>query len=85
MPLPTISTLPVFNTQQDKESIVNQHNRSIFIKECLRDELIYFQSSQYHVTRWNQDWSQERVKYAEMLADNWRRLMDELEGMPTAE
>lgn len=67
---------------QDKESIVQQHNRSIFVKECLRDELVTFQSSQYHVSRWNQDWAGERVKYAEMLADNWRRLLDELEGMP---
>ncbi|KAH8899018.1 hypothetical protein GQ53DRAFT_817226 [Thozetella sp. PMI_491] len=67
---------------KDKESIVNQHNRSVFVKECLRDELIYFQSTQYHVSRWNQDWAQERVKYSEMLADNWRRLLDELDGMP---
>lgn len=68
--------------QQDKESIVSQHNRSVFVKECIRDELITFQSTQYHISRWNQDWAQERVKYAEMLADNWRRLLDELEGMP---
>ncbi|KAI1338193.1 hypothetical protein F5Y15DRAFT_407802 [Xylariaceae sp. FL0016] len=67
---------------KDKESIVNQHNRSIFVKECVRDELMYFQETQYHVSRWNQDWAQERVKYSEMLADNWRRLLDELEGMP---
>ncbi|UPL04027.1 hypothetical protein LCI18_014961 [Fusarium solani-melongenae] len=67
---------------KDKESIVQQHNRSIFVKECLRDELLTFQSTQYHVSRWNQDWAGERVKYAEMLADNWRRLLDELEGMP---
>ncbi|KAI0390400.1 hypothetical protein F5Y17DRAFT_444786 [Xylariaceae sp. FL0594] len=67
---------------KDKESIVNQHNRSVFVKECIRDELIYFQQTQYHVSRWNQDWAQERVKYSEMLADNWRRLLDELEGMP---
>lgn len=72
----------VWPTMQDKESIVNQHNRSIFVKECLRDELIYFQQTQYHVSRWNQDWAQERVKYSEMLADNWRRLLDELDGMP---
>ncbi|POR38582.1 Sorting nexin mvp-1 [Tolypocladium paradoxum] len=68
--------------EKDKESIVQQHNRSIFVKECLRDELITFQTTQYHVSRWNQDWAGERVKYAEMLADNWRRLLDELEGMP---
>ncbi|RYP47117.1 hypothetical protein DL768_006791 [Monosporascus sp. mg162] len=67
---------------KDKESIVNQHNRSVFVKECIRDELVFFQQTQYHVSRWNQDWAQERVKYSEMLADNWRRLLDELEGMP---
>ncbi|KAF4459553.1 sorting nexin mvp-1 [Fusarium albosuccineum] len=67
---------------RDKESIVQQHNHSVFVKECIRDELITFQSTQYHVSRWNQDWAGERVKYAEMLADNWRRLLDELEGMP---
>ncbi|KAL2189265.1 hypothetical protein L209DRAFT_802696 [Thermothelomyces heterothallicus CBS 203.75] len=67
---------------KDKESIVNQHNRSVFVKECLRDELIYFQHTQYNVSRWNQDWAQERIKYSEMLADNWRRLLDGLEGMP---
>ncbi|KFG80895.1 Sorting nexin mvp-1 [Metarhizium anisopliae] len=70
---------------KDKESIVQQHNRSIFVKECIRDELVTFQSTQYHVSRWNQDWAGERVKYAEMLADNWRRLLDELEGMPLGE
>ncbi|KHO01227.1 Sorting nexin mvp-1 [Metarhizium album ARSEF 1941] len=67
---------------KDKESIVQQHKRSVFVKECIRDELVTFQSTQYHVSRWNQDWAGERVKYAEMLADNWRRLLDELEGMP---
>ncbi|KAG5987103.1 hypothetical protein E4U54_005137 [Claviceps lovelessii] len=70
---------------KDKESIVQQHNRSVFVKECLRDELITFQSTQYHVSRWSQDWAGERVKYAEMLAENWRRLLDELEGMPLGE
>ena len=64
---------------------MRQHNRSVFVKECIRDELRYFQASQYHVSRWSQDWAQERVKYAEVLADNWRRLMDELEGMPLGE
>jgi sorting nexin-8 len=67
---------------RDKQSIVSQHNRHVFVKECIRDELVYFQASQYHVSRWNQDWAQERVKFSELLADNWRRLMDELEGMP---
>ncbi|KAK1147151.1 Sorting nexin mvp1 [Aspergillus melleus] len=67
---------------KDKESIVQQHARGVFITECIRDELVYFQQSQYHISRLHQDWSQERVKYAELQADNWRSLSDQVEGMP---
>ncbi|KAF7596774.1 Sorting nexin mvp1 [Aspergillus hancockii] len=67
---------------KDKESIVQQHARGVFIKECIRDEIVYFQQSQYHISRLHQDWSQERVKYAELQADNWRSLSDQVEGMP---
>ncbi|KAF3037182.1 Sorting nexin mvp1 [Didymella heteroderae] len=70
---------------KDKESIVQQHARGVFIKECIRDELLYFQKSQYHVSRLHQEWSQERVKYAELQADNWRALSEEVESMPTAD
>ncbi|CAL5873173.1 uncharacterized protein PFLUO_LOCUS7442 [Penicillium psychrofluorescens] len=70
---------------KDKESIVEQHARGVFIKECTRDELVHFQRSQYHISRLHQDWSQERVKYSELQADNWRRLSDEIEGMPVGE
>lgn len=69
----------------DKQSIVDQHARGVFIKECIRDELIFFQQSQYHVSKLHQDWSQERVKYAELQADNWRALSDEVENMPMGE
>ncbi|PQE05524.1 Sorting nexin mvp1 protein [Rutstroemia sp. NJR-2017a BBW] len=67
---------------RDKESIVAQHARGIFIKECIRDELSFFQSTQYHISRLNQDWAQERVKYSELQADNWKQLQEELESMP---
>jgi sorting nexin-8 len=70
---------------QDKQSIVDQHARGVLIMECIRDELIYFQQSQYHVSKLHQDWSQERVKYAELQADNWRALSDEVESMPLGE
>ncbi|CDM31330.1 hypothetical protein DTO013E5_23 [Penicillium roqueforti] len=69
---------------KDKESIVQQHARGVFITECIRDELVHFQRSQYHISRLHQDWSQERVKYAELQADNWRGLSDEVERMPTS-
>ncbi|KAH6680405.1 sorting nexin-like protein mvp1 [Halenospora varia] len=67
---------------KDKQSIVAQHARGVFVKECIRDELVYFQASQYHVSRLNQDWAQERVKYSELQADNWKQLQEELESMP---
>ncbi|KAL5417651.1 hypothetical protein PMIN04_007670 [Paraphaeosphaeria minitans] len=70
---------------RDKESIVQQHARGVFIIECVRDELLFFQQSQYHIGRLHQDWSQERVKYAELQAENWRALSEEVEGMPTGE
>jgi sorting nexin-8 len=70
---------------KDKESIVQQHARGVFIRECIRDELLFFQKSQYHISRLHQEWAQERVKYAELQADNWRALSEEVESMPTTE
>ena len=69
----------------DKESIVQQHARGVFIKECMRDEIVTFQTTIFAVSRMHQDWSQERVKYAELQANNWRSLMDQLESMPVGE
>ncbi|KAK5122127.1 hypothetical protein LTR85_004373 [Meristemomyces frigidus] len=66
----------------DKQSIVNQHARGVFIKECVRDEILYFNSTQYRVSRLHQDWAQERVKYAELQADNFRGMVDAVESMP---
>ncbi|KAK6333456.1 Sorting nexin mvp1 [Orbilia javanica] len=69
----------------DRESIVRQRARGILIKECVRDELIYFQGSQYHVSKLQQDWAQERIKYAELYADNWKSLGHSVDGMPLGE
>jgi sorting nexin-8 len=80
-----VDLLLTISLVQDKESIVAQHARGVFIKECIRDELVTFQSSIYHVGKFHQDWSGERVKYAELMADCWRRLVEEVEGMPVGE
>lgn len=69
----------------DKQSIVNQHARGVFIKECVRDEILHFQDTQWRAGRLHQDWAQERVKYAELQADCWRGLVDAVEGMPLGE
>ncbi|EXJ55545.1 hypothetical protein A1O7_08473 [Cladophialophora yegresii CBS 114405] len=69
----------------DKESIVQQHARGVFIQECVRDEIVTFQTTIYAISRMHQDWSQERVKYAELQASNWRSLVDQLDSMPLGE
>lgn len=48
----------------------------------MRDELLYFQNTQYRVSRLHQEWAQERVKYAELQADNFRGLVENIESMP---
>ncbi|KIX04288.1 uncharacterized protein Z518_05155 [Rhinocladiella mackenziei CBS 650.93] len=69
----------------DKESIVQQHARGVFIKECIRDEIVTFQTTIYAISRMHQEWGQDRVKYAELQASNWRSLVDEIESMPVGE
>jgi sorting nexin-8 len=69
----------------DKESIVQQHARGVFIKECIRDEIITFQSTIYSTSKIHQDWAQERVKYSELQSSNWRGLVDDVESMPLGE
>ena len=64
---------------------MDQHARGVFIKECVRDEILYWQHSIYRVSRLHQDWAQERVKYAELQADNFRGLVDAVENMPLGE
>ncbi|WPG99164.1 Sorting nexin mvp1 [Acrodontium crateriforme] len=66
----------------DKQSIVDQHARGVLIKECIRDELVIFQSSIAQISHLHQDWAQERVKYSELQADNFRSMADAVDGMP---
>lgn len=71
---------------RDKESIVAQHARGVFIRECVRDEIRYFSgASMWHLSRLMQDWSAERVKSSELQAGCWRRLQEEVENMPVGE
>lgn len=85
LPFSTLLMCLLANLNQDKQSIVTQHARGVFVKECIRDELQYFQHSQYMISRLHQDWAQERVKYAELQADCWRSLADQVQNMPLGE
>lgn len=69
----------------DKESIVAQHARGVFIKECVRDEIVNFQTTIHQISRFHQDWAAERLKSAELQASNWRQLVDGVDGMPVGE
>ena len=70
----------------DKESIVQQHARGVFIKECVRDEINNFNGrSISDAGRLFQDWAGERVKFSELLASNWRGLAEEVDSMQTGD
>lgn len=69
--------------KRDKEAIKEQHTRSWLIKECMRDEMAYFQQTKYRVAKLFQDYAQERLKYAELFAENWRTLSNEISEVPT--
>jgi len=75
----------LLTTPQDKDAIVQAHNRTIFIKECIRDELLFFQRTQFSIGQAMQDWAAERVKYAELMAENWNASLGEVEGMVVSE
>ena len=68
---------------RDKQSIVNQHARGIFIKECMRDEIQFFLHSLYRVGRFCQEWASELVRCAEANLENWREFEAAVENMPT--
>ncbi len=71
--------------KQDKEFIVQQHAKSVLAKECVRDELRYFVSTQHHVIGWNKDWAGERVKYSELQQNNWEDLHKKLDNVTMSE
>jgi sorting nexin-8 len=48
----------------------------------VRDELLFFNGSQYHVGRLHQDWANERVRATELQLENFRALADAVESMP---
>jgi len=68
---------------KDKDSIVHFKRRRLLIKECICDELHYFQQSQWHVGKLYQDWSGVLIRFAELRVDNWRRLNTAVSEMPT--
>ncbi|KAL9105757.1 MAG: hypothetical protein Q9227_009105 [Pyrenula ochraceoflavens] len=69
----------------DKESIVAQHARGVFIIECVRDEIRIFMKGVGGVSRLWQDWAAERVKFAELGAGAARGWVEGVESMPVGD
>ncbi|KAK9475451.1 uncharacterized protein V1510DRAFT_409235 [Dipodascopsis tothii] len=69
---------------RDKETINEQTTRTWLIKECMRDEITYFEQTKYKVAKLFQDYAQERLKYSELFAENWKVLSNEISEVPTS-
>lgn len=70
---------------KDQEEIKVQHARGVFIKECMRDEITIWMGELGRVGRFLKEWASERCKFAELVAENWRGLEGEVEGLNIGE
>ncbi|GMM39064.1 Mvp1 protein [Saccharomycopsis crataegensis] len=66
----------------DKQLVIRQTNRDWLIKECVQQEFLMFQETQYKITKVFQEWVSDRLKYSELHSENWSQLADALQAMP---
>jgi sorting nexin-8 len=66
----------------DKKSIENQTNRGWLIKECISQEIILCQRTQYQISKLLRDWASDNTKYSELLQNNWSELNNDTSHMP---
>ncbi|CAN6674956.1 hypothetical protein TRVA0_074S00320 [Trichomonascus vanleenenianus] len=66
---------------KDRESIQYQTNRDWLIKQCLTEEMVLCQRTQYQVSKAVQAWALENVKYSELLQTNWTELSGDVDHM----
>ncbi|KTW29928.1 uncharacterized protein T551_01872 [Pneumocystis jirovecii RU7] len=69
---------------KDKELIATQKSRRFLVNKCILTEIIYFQISQIYIGKLYKDYAQERIKYTELLAENWRSMEIQIASMPSA-
>ncbi|KTW27991.1 hypothetical protein T552_01856 [Pneumocystis carinii B80] len=67
---------------KDKKLILSQQSRCFSINKCILNELVYFQISQAHIGKLYKDYVQERIKYTELLAENWRSMEIQITSIP---
>lgn len=66
----------------DKKSIEAQTNRDWLIKECISQEILLSQQTQYQISKLLRDWASDNTKYSELLVSNWSELNNDVSHMP---
>ncbi|EDO17419.1 hypothetical protein Kpol_1037p15 [Vanderwaltozyma polyspora DSM 70294] len=67
----------------DKKSIMEQSNKAWLIRECILEEFIIFQETQFLISTAFQDWVRLNSNFAGLNMNEWEKLMDQLVDMPT--
>lgn len=68
---------------RDRKSIDFQTNRDWLIKECMTEELILCQRTQYQIAKSLKSWAGDCTKYSELFKDNWTEMNNDAEHLPT--
>jgi sorting nexin-8 len=64
---------------KDRETIVILKQRHVFVKKSILEEIEYFYALKTSIPKlWN-EFSVDKVKYAELLGDNWRAMEAEVQ------
>lgn len=68
---------------RDKRSIIEQSNKAWLIRECILEEFVIFQETQYLISTSFQEWAKINSNHSGLNMNEWEKLMDQLVDMPT--
>ncbi|SCU87476.1 LAME_0D10220g1_1 [Lachancea meyersii CBS 8951] len=70
--------------QRDRRSIAQQMNKSWLVRECILEEYVHFQETQFLITDNFQRWAKLNMNYMELNSNEWEKLLDSIQSMPTS-
>lgn len=68
--------------RMDTEMIAAHKNRTWLIRECITEEIGLFQKTQLQISKLLQEFSVDKIKYAELYSDNWGGLDNDVMDLP---
>ncbi|KAG5358499.1 Sorting nexin MVP1 [Yarrowia sp. B02] len=68
--------------KMDTEMIAAHKNRTWLIRECITEEIGLFQKTQLQISKLLQEFSVDKIKYAELYSDNWGGLDNDVMDLP---